>query len=494
MPTPGRLSDGYLGVTVAATALVAIAGVVVGVGASVSAGLTLAAAIGILFLTVAANSPQLGFCVFVFLTFFDRTTPLQTGGLTIVKATGAALTLLWLRELARNRRDTPMLFRSHPRLSYAVLFLTCWTIASVLWADDHLLALSSGSGSALRLAQGVLLLYIVFTFFRERRHVWWLVWSFLGGAAFAALIGLTGIYGVSQSVNDARLSGGFDDPNELAAVVVPALVLSAFAFVATSSRLARWACVALAALFLYVLAQTDSQAGIVALAAAMILAIVVSGRARPLATAVVIAFMLAATAYYTFYTRPVALQTIASSSNVGARETLWTVAGRVILDHPIAGVGAGNFVVAEPAYTATGTNLPRADLVVRPELVHNSYLQVWAELGTVGMIAFLAVIGGSLLLALRAVRIAEMSEDRELELLGRGFLIGTIAMLVAFFFATNQYEKQLWLLIAVGPALASIAARSALARAPVLAGRPALTREPGSDRTPGLREGRLYPV
>ncbi|HEV8250110.1 MAG TPA: O-antigen ligase family protein [Gaiellaceae bacterium] len=478
----GSLSDGYLGATVAATGLVGIVGIVVGIGASASASLTLAAAIGILFMTVATKSLPLGFCAFVFLTFFDRSTPLQSGGLTIVKATGAALTLLWLREVARNRRDTPMLFRSHPRLSFAVLFLACWTVASALWAEDHRLALTGGSGSAFRLAQGVLLLYIVFTFFRERRHLWWLVWSFLGGAAFAALIGLTGIYGVTQSVNDARLSGGFDDPNELAAVLVPALVLSAFAFVAAPGRLARWACVALAGLFLYALAQTDSQAGIVALAVALILAIALSGRVRPLAIATVTAFLLAGTAYYTFYTRPVALETIASPSNVGARETLWTVAGRVVHDHPVAGVGAGNFVVAEPPYTATGTNLPRSDLVVRPELVHNSYLQVWAELGTIGLIAFLAVIGGSVLLALRAVRTAESSGDRELEMLSRGFLIATVSMLAAYFFATNQYEKQLWLVIAVGPALASIAARSAVARATVLTRAPAL-------RQPGVRSG-----
>ena len=38
-------------------------------------------------------------------------------------------------------------------------------------------------------------------------------------------------------------------------------------------------------------------------------------------------------------------------------------------------------------------------------------------------------------------------------------MIGTVAMLVAYFFATNQYEKQLWLLLAVGPALLTVAGR-----------------------------------
>ena len=130
----------------------------------------------------------------------------------------------------------------------------------------------------------------------------------------------------------------------------------------------------------YSLAQTDSQAGIVALVVALILTIAFSGRLRPVAVVTVACFLLCSTVYYTFVTQPVALQTIGSESNVGARKSLWTVAWRTVHDHPVGGVGAGNFVVAEPQYAAQSINLPRADLVVRPELVHNSYLQVLAEL------------------------------------------------------------------------------------------------------------------
>jgi O-antigen ligase len=208
---------------------------------------------------------------------------------------------------------------------------------------------------------------------------------------------------------------------------------------------------------LYALAQTDSQAGLIALAVALLLAVVLGGRARPIIAVGVVAFLFAAASYYTFVTKPVAIETISSENNVGGRESLWSVATHVVRDHPVAGVGAGNFVIAEPEYAFRDINLPRVDLVVRPELAHNSYLQVLAELGFVGLAAFLSVIGGSLLAALRAARAFAMSGDRELDLLSRGFLVGTIAMVVAYFFATNQYEKQLWLLLAVGPALLAVA-------------------------------------
>jgi O-antigen ligase len=478
MALPDRLIARVASPAVLTSGAVVATGLGVGAASAAAGRLAIVAAGGAFFLVIAARRFALGFGLFVVITFFDRSTGLQAGGLTMVKAMGAALMLVWLFEVASNRRDTPVLFRSHPHYSLVVLFLVSWTVASTLWASDHRLALTSGAGSAFRLAQGVLLLFIVFTAVRERRHVWWLVWAFLAGATFAAAIGLVGVYGVSESVNDSRLSGGFDDPNELAAVLVPAIVLCAFAFAATRGRPIRWLYACLAALFFYSFAQTDSQAGIVALAVALLLAAVFSGRLRPQAVVAVASFLLCATVYYTFVTQPVALQTIGSQNNIAARESLWTVAARTVRDHPVGGVGAGNFVIAEPQYTAQSINLPRADLVVRPELVHNSYLQVLAELGIVGLLAFAAVIGGSLWLGFRAARTFESAGDWELEMLCRGFMIGTIAMLTAYFFATNQYEKQLWLLLAVGPALLSVALRCVPASARSAAARQAASPRP----------------
>ena len=449
-------------------ATIVLAGVALGLGAVVSPPLALGAAAGLLFLVVAFRDPALGLCLFVAMTFFDRTSGLQSGGVTIVKLAGASLALLWIVEAGSGRR-TPMLFRDLPTVAFAALFLVVWTLASGLWALDPHEALAGSSGSAFRLAQGVLLLFITYSALRERKHIWWFVWAFIGGSVFAAGIGLFGAYGPTASVNDARLSGGFDDPNELAAVLVPAIVLSAAAFLASGRRAIRWLYAAVAAFLGYAFFQTDSQAGLLALGVALIVAVVFSGRARARTVAVVGALVLCLGAYYTFVTQPVALETITSQDNVSGRESLWSVAAQMAKDHPILGVGAGNFVVAEPAYAASDLNLPRADLVVKPELVHNSYLQVLAEMGIVGLLAFLGVIGLSLMLGIRAARAFERAGDWELEMLSRGVVIGTVAILVAYFFASNQYEKQLWILLAAGPALFSVSQRAAARSSPAKA-------------------------
>jgi putative inorganic carbon (HCO3(-)) transporter len=432
-----------------------------GLAASTKPELAIAAGGGAVFFVVAARSLPAAFCLFVVATFFDRgTASLHTGGVTIVKLLGAVLTLVWLVKTLAGERSMPLLARHEPVLAFASMLFIGWAIASANWAEARGEALFGSAGSAFRLAQGILLLFIVYSTFTERRHVWWLLRSFVAGAMFAALIGIFGVYGTSASVNDARLSGGFDDPNELAAVLVAALVFSGFAFVALRGRASRWLYAVAALIFLYALAQTDSQAGLVALAVALVLAVVLGGPARPIIAVGVLAFVFAAVTYYTFVTKPVALQTISSQDNVGSRESLWSVAAQVVRDHPIAGVGAGNFVVVEPEYAFRDIDLPRVDLIVRPELVHNSYLQVLTELGVIGLAAFLAVIARSLQLALRAAHTFARWGDYELDMLSRGFLIGTVGMLVAYFFATNQYEKQLWLLLGAGPALLSVALRA----------------------------------
>src|SRR5438093_357944 len=101
------------------------------------------------------------------------------------------------------------------------------------------IGIAAAASPKLALAGALGIVFIVFTAFRERRHVWWLANAFIGGAAFAALIGILGVYATNTTVNNGRLSGGFDDPNELAAVLIPALVLCGFAFVASRRRPSR---------------------------------------------------------------------------------------------------------------------------------------------------------------------------------------------------------------------------------------------------------------
>jgi O-antigen ligase len=70
----------------------------------------------------------------------------------------------------------------------------------------------------------------------------------------------------------------------------------------------------------------------------------------------------------------------------------------MFLEHPAIGVGAGNFVVVEPAYQRHyGIDLPEA--VLAP---HDLYLEMAAESGVLGLAGWLGLYGSGLFVAVRA--------------------------------------------------------------------------------------------
>jgi O-antigen ligase len=379
---------------------------------------------------------------------------------TPVKFAGAVIAGVWLIRLFDRRARMRFILIDHPLVAWSAIGLVAFAAASMVWAPDSGAAFSS----AFRLFQGVLLLFITYSVVCDRKRLVWVLAAFVSGSLFAVMLGFFGTYAATASVNDARLSGGFDDPNELAAVLVPSLVFCGYAFAALGDRRIRWVLLPVAGMLGVALLRTDSQAGLLALATALVLALIFSGELRKQAAAIVACLVVAGTLFYTLVTAPVAFQTILSSNNTSNRESVWAVAGSVISDHPLAGVGAGNFSVVEPFYTVRAINLPRVDLITEGELVHNSYLQVLAEMGIVGLVAFLGVIASTLVVGVGAVRALQRGGDVESEWLARAVVIGTAAMLVAYFFATNHYEKQLWLMLGTCAALSSVARSSRSAR------------------------------
>jgi O-antigen ligase len=204
----------------------------------------------------------------------------------------------------------------------------------------------------------------------------------------------------------------------------------------------------------------ESRGGLVALAVVLLVTPFLAGPVRLKALVLILAVAALGIGYYSLFAPPQALHHVThfSASSATGRQDVWTVSIEMFKNHPIAGIGTGNFQVIEPRYATRNINLPRADLVVTtPKVAHNTYLHVLTELGIVGFTAFIGIILGSLGLAWQAIRILKQRGERRLEIVARGVLIGTLGMLAAFIFITAQYEKQLWLLLGVCAALSTLA-------------------------------------
>src|SRR5262245_21197661 len=356
-------------------------------------------ALGGLFVVLALRDLAAGVALFALLTFFELLPGVGSSGVTFVKLAGGILVGIWLMRLATGR-DVPALHRDRPLVVAVMAGLCAWALLSSLWAADADVALSS----ALRLAQGPLLVLVVYSAIREPKHIRWIAGAYIVGALATAIVGIAS--GASGSVDGSRLAGGIGNPNELARMLLPALMLSAFALGAARglrrSLLAGIAIALVIALFL-----TGSRGGLVGLAVAVTLAIAFAGPLRARAVTAVLALAAVAVVWFGFFAAPAEVDRVTHFTEGGGtgRTDLWSVALATFEDHPLLGVGAGNFTVVSPQYTFSDVNLPRIDLVFdERKVVHNTYLHMLSELGVVGFAIFGALLLAGFLAAARSIR------------------------------------------------------------------------------------------
>jgi O-antigen ligase len=431
---------------VAATA----AAVAIGLGAALSPRLALEGVLGLVLFILIVRSLLLGVVVFVFVTFPSNLPHTAGLGATLAKPVGLAIVVSWVFGLVatRGRGRLRSLLSDEPLVAHAAIAFGVWTFVSMVWAYDSHVARNEAS----RMLQVILLLFIVFTAVRTERDLRLVAWSFVTAS------GATAAYALASGATAAgRLTGGIGNANMVAAEFVAAIALAVFMLALPLTRLKRLALVAILILDAVAFVRTGSRGGIVALGCAFLVAMVVGGSLRPRIISGGLVLGAAIFAYYTAFA-PAQLRdhvTSASPQASASRTDLWKIAFRMTHDHPLFGVGIGNFRLLEFRYLSETINLLNVQEELRYGLVaHNSYFEILAELGVVGLALFLLLcfaIGGVGVASLRAT-------PEPLVFLTRGLVAATAGLLVAYFFDSGEYEKQLWILFAM-VAASSIAAR-----------------------------------
>jgi O-antigen ligase len=427
---------------------------VVGVLAVRSPFMTLALALGLAVVLLALRRLIVAVGLFTMLTFFEGA-PIVSGHLSLVKLSTLAILLSWIG-IVSGRSLVPSLFGEHPVIATTAVVLGAWATASILWAPDG----HAATSGAFRLAQMMLLLFVVHAAIRNGDELRLFAHVYVAGAVLTALVPLLGIAPGSEA-GAARFGGYLGNPNNLAAVLLPALALTGFMWIGTHHKVERRFLFGCGVLLLVTLFLTQSRGGLVGLGAACLAAIVLGGPARRRAIAFSLILVAAGSIYYAIIapTSARAHATSFSSATSTGRVDLWHIAGRMFVNHPFQGVGIDNFTVVAPSYLEGDVDVGRSDLILRTNgtLVHNTYLNVFTELGVVGGILFLTLLVGIMGVTLGSVRSLAESRDRASELLARGLASGAIGMLVAYVFFSAQFEKQLWLVLGALVAVATVA-------------------------------------
>ncbi|HWI22359.1 MAG TPA: O-antigen ligase family protein [Baekduia sp.] len=362
---------------------------------------------------------------------------------------------LFARDDALRRRAR----RQIPMLGGLVLFFV-WALSTLLWAPEP----GSAKEPAINflLSMGVFLL--VTTFVLDRRHARWLVMAYVMGTTLSVLAGAAtgGLSTGASELNTAtsvegRLQGGVSDPNYLAAACVPAIVLAAGLAARRGQVLLRFALGVAVVILTIGLAATESRGGILA-AAVVAIGALLTWKGQRKNVALIIALVLLAGAGW-FTASPASWERVTASQDGGSGRTdVWTVAWRVVKAHPIEGVGLANFSAVSPDYLRQPGALSRADLIVDQKImVHNAYLQLWAETGAIGLLLLLLLAGRAVSSGYRAADLFERRGDQPTAALARAGALALLGALAASFFLSNLDDRRIWILMALGPVLFAIA-------------------------------------
>jgi O-antigen ligase len=379
----------------------------------------------------------------------------------------AASTLLvgvaWLATLPSRREHVAALRSAAPLVLLAPWVLFGWMILTAIWAPDRAVATSQ----LWLVFTALVTVPIIITGADTLRTVRILVAAYVGGAAMVVALAL--ILGPASYVagdhSEGRLEVANFSANLLGAVCATALVLVPALWPMARTRARRALVLVAGALVAYGLVGSESRSGFIALGVAVVAALVICRGRRRAILGAMLAGLVVLGAFVAL--NPGILDRTSSGDSTGTGRTeLWKAGLEVARDHPLAGVGIGNFIVVSPSYAQqVGTVKYTEVLIEDPKPVHNTVIEAVAETGFVGLALLVAAIGLCMSATVRAVRRFRRIGRDDLELLAQLVLVAQIAILAAGMFLPMTYSRQLWMLLAIGPALLGIALRTSVASA-----------------------------
>lgn len=439
-------------------AFMVVLSALVGILAGHAPILALAGAIAVGYTVLLFANLTIGVAVFTTLVFTETLLP-AGAALSLVKVVGALLACSWFARVSTGGVNrVGALSGANPVGSGLLLAFLGWLALSIAWAGDAGVALDSFS----RYLLNAVLFVIVFTAVQTRRQMGWVVGAYLLGVVITAVYGL--IARPEHTAGEAfRLAGSVGNSNELAAVLVTGIALALATAAAVRSNALRSAAFAAVVLAMISLILTGSRGGLLALAAAILAAVVFAGRWRPQVLAVSLALALTGVTSFAAFAPQEIRDRLSrldpAQTNIAeeGRATLWQVGWRIVEDHPIAGVGIGNFQDASGAYVLLPGQTARTDQVIdRNQGPHNMYLGMLAEVGTVGLLLFISVLAFATSAAAMAARRFERAGDIRMEIVARAVVVALVGACVAGFFSTHDVSKWMWVLLALGPSLLTI--------------------------------------
>ena len=322
----------------------------------------------------------------------------------------------------------------------------------------------------------VLLLWMIANVVRDQRDTQWILAAAFASAILAALYGVLQYFGIVPGVpgaTGARAVISFmGNRNHLGGFLLymfyPAIILLVRAKALWAKALT---VIGIALLFavLLLVEQTATRVAFILVTAALAVGCLIFRPVKPLRNnrwwLLGLAGAVVAMCVYTAILTPVESPIGMWENNSGrARAWFWLIGAEMLADHPVTGVGLGNYKLdfflykADFATTERGQNFDFS--IHRVSHAHNEYIQTGAELGVIGLFMLLCCLG-ALAISLW-IRLRRSNEKNRLDLL---LLTGGILTFLAHSvvsFPAHIASSSLLLAVFCGLALSPRYGRSAL--------------------------------
>jgi putative inorganic carbon (hco3(-)) transporter len=364
-------------------------------------------------------------------------------GLTVVKWLGIACCAYAFLRLLRCPRP-PAFLKSHQTRFFLLLFGVA-TLSFFTLSDTKGLSFSP----MFTYVSYVLLFFTTISVVNTYERLHRTLLAMIAGTALASL----------YVIREFQVSGGTDlrpgyvtgDSNYFAACAVLVIPIALYFAKMKTSRLQRWFCGVSVVLMLLAFTVASSRGGLVGLSVVAAYMIVRSGRSRR-AAMVTVVLLLPMLVFLP--ASPLSRMLHPNYGDVlGAqiRRDFWRAGVDMVRKHPVTGIGLGNFT-AQSFSTSPGAEGKHG-------MACNTFLEMAAELGILGFLAYCGVLGGALSSAGKLRSEGKRRDDTLLVYAGEAMQAGLLGFSAAAMFVSAEYQKPFWVIVALTATVTTLLAQ-----------------------------------
>ncbi len=360
----------------------------------------------IIILIINLYSLEIGIIPVFFLLPFDRLGKIAPeSSITFAKIFIGLLIISWFVNVLITKDRTPLSrLKDNPLFIITLLFLV-FSLFSIINAHDYDVFLKQ----IVRRISNIILLFLIINIVNRKE----LLLKILGGILLAYIfVGLTGLYEMSsgQSILETvwgeretaleytlpagggfRIAGPGGDPGFLAlSVIFPALIAFTFLYM-RKSKFTRTLLILFIMLMFLIMLATGSRGGLLSLLIGISVLWFFTKMKWKYTIAILGVLILPIFILIISLANP-SSPTERYTGSAGSKSVIYRIgfsrmAFSMIKDHPIVGVGTGNFTSEYYRYLRKNPIVPRD----APYHAHNGFLQMWAENGIFGFLVYIAL-------------------------------------------------------------------------------------------------------